>query len=55
MIVLLKSIFDKTTDNSVIGACSLVTSNIKCIENSILVGVPAKVVKTSINWDRKHI
>lgn len=40
-------------DNTVIGIKSLVTNDIP--SNSLAVGIPAKVVKTDITWDRKRI
>lgn len=40
-------------NNSIIGTCSLVTKNIG--DNCLAVGIPAKVVKTGINWDKKRI
>lgn len=36
-------------DNSVLGFGSIITKG--CAPNSIMVGVPAKVVKTDIRWD----
>lgn len=42
-------------DNCIVGACSLVSSNTKCVKNSVCVGVPAKIVKTNINWLRERI
>lgn len=38
--------------NSVVGYGSVVTKKFEC-ENSLIVGFPAKVIKTGINWDRK--
>lgn len=40
-------------DNSVIGYGSVVTHNFQ--NNSLIVGIPAKVIKSEINWDRKLI
>jgi len=40
-------------ENSIIGTGSVVTSDITA--NSIAVGIPAKVVRSGINWDRKRI
>lgn len=39
--------------NSVVGIASVVTNDIP--DNTIAVGNSAKVVRTGINWDRKHI
>lgn len=39
--------------NSIIGIASLVTKNIQA--NSIAAGIPAKVIKTNINWKRERI
>ncbi len=38
----------------VIGACSVVTKGTS-VENSILAGNPAQVIKSEISWDRKKI
>jgi acetyltransferase-like isoleucine patch superfamily enzyme len=40
-------------NNSVIGTASVVTKDVP--ECSIASGVPAKVIRTGINWDRKRI
>ena len=42
----------KITKNVIIGANSIVTKNIEQ-ENSLVVGNPAKVVKTNVDWDRR--
>ncbi|NEP85839.1 MAG: acyltransferase [Okeania sp. SIO2C2] len=39
--------------NSVIGAKSLVSNNVP--QNTIVAGVPAKIVKENITWDRKRL
>ena len=38
-------------NESVIGMCSLVTKRIP--DNCVAAGVPAKVIKTNINWSRE--
>lgn len=43
-----------TGDNVIIGAKSLL-SNIYCLPNSIYVGIPAKLVKSGVTWDRRLI
>ena len=40
--------------NSMVGVGSIVNKEFK-EENSMIVGVPAKVVKTGINWDRRGV
>ncbi len=40
-------------DNTVVGACSLVTKSFSD-SNIIIGGVPAKVLKTGTNWDRTN-
>jgi len=42
----------KVSDNSVVGANTLVNKKFN-EENVILAGVPARIVKHSVNWDRK--
>ena len=38
--------------NSILAACALVSKNIP--ENCVAAGIPAKVIKKNINWDRKR-
>lgn len=45
----------KLASNSIVAACSLVTSKTQSQENTIVAGVPAKVVKNEINWKRERI
>jgi len=40
------------SDNSIIGARSMVTSSIESTPNSLFSGTPAKIIKNNINWDR---
>lgn len=40
-------------DNSIVGTGSIVTNS--CLENSIIAGIPAKVVKQNITWKRERI
>ena len=40
-------------DNSIIGTNSLVTKNI--LKNSIAAGIPAKVLKSNVDWLRARI
>lgn len=44
----------KISDNSIVATGSIVTDK-KFPSNVILAGVPVKVVKTGINWDRKSV
>ena len=44
----------KINKNIVVGAGSIVTKDLD-IENSIYAGTPAKLIKSKIGWDRKHI
>lgn len=39
----------------VVAAESMVTSSIKAHEHSLLAGMPARVIKTDVFWDRKRI
>lgn len=41
-------------DNSVVAAGSICTKNYK-EENTILAGIPAKIMKHNVNWDRERI
>ena len=43
----------KILNGSIIGACSIVSSEIK--ENSIAVGSPAKITKENVYWNRESI
>lgn len=38
---------------SIIGACSMVNKRFEK-ENTVLAGIPAKVIKENITWDRRH-
>lgn len=40
--------------NSMVGACSLVNKEFS-EENTVIAGIPAKVIKKDVNWDRKHV
>lgn len=40
-------------DGSIVGTCTLVTKDVG--PNSLVVGMPAKVVKKNIHWTRTHI
>lgn len=40
--------------NSMVGACSLVNKEFS-EENTVIGGIPAKVIKKDVNWDRKHV
>lgn len=40
---------------SVVAAQSMVTSSLKASEHSLIGGIPAKVLKTDISWDRKRL
>lgn len=42
-------------NNSVVASCSVVTSKTMSQENTIVAGVPAKVIKSEINWKRERI
>lgn len=42
-------------DNCIVGARSIVTSSLRATSNSMIAGIPAKVVKTNINWKRERI
>ena len=39
-------------DNCVVGARSVISRSKEYVNNSILIGNPAKIIKTGINWDR---
>ena len=41
--------------DSVVSAQSMVTASLKATEHSLIAGIPAKVVKTNISWDRKRL
>ena len=41
--------------DSVVSAQSMVTSSLKATEHSLIAGIPAKVIKTNISWDRKRL
>ena len=41
----------KVPSNTIIGACSLV-NKVFLEENTIIVGIPAKIIEKEINWDR---
>lgn len=41
------------SDNSIVGTCSIVTKKYQ-ETNCILAGIPAKMIKKGINWDRKN-
>lgn len=43
------------SDNSIVGLHSVVTEKSICPENSLLVGVPAKVVKSNVTWHRERL
>lgn len=51
-VIILKNV--KIDKNIVVGAGSIVTRNLEN-ENSIYAGTPAKLIKSNIGWDRKHI
>ena len=51
-VILLKD--SNIPQNCVIGAHAVVSKN-KFLPNSIIAGIPAKVIKTGINWDKKRI
>lgn len=40
---------------SVVAAQSMVTSSLKASEHSLIGGIPAKMLKTDISWDRKRL
>lgn len=42
-------------DNCVVGAKSMVTSSLVSEDKSMIAGIPAKVLKTNINWKRERI
>ena len=42
-------------DNCIVGARSIVTASLCAPPNSIIAGIPARVVKTNINWKRERI
>lgn len=42
-------------DNCIVGARSIVTASLCATPNSIIAGIPARVVKTNINWKRERI
>ena len=42
----------KIPSNSIIGACSLV-NKVFLEENTIIAGIPAKIIEKEINWDRR--
>lgn len=44
----------KICDNSIVGACSLVSAEFE-EDGIIIAGVPAKKIKENIDWDRKRI
>lgn len=50
-VVLLKD--TKLSDNTIVGAKSLVTKTFS-ESNVILAGIPAKVIRRNVNWDRKN-
>lgn len=41
-------------DNTIIGACALVTKNID-EQNTVVVGNPARIVRHNVNWDEHRI
>ena len=41
--------------DSVISAQSMVTASLKASQHSLIAGIPAKVIKTNISWDRKRL
>lgn len=45
----------KIADNNIVGAGAIVTHSIKGIQNAILAGIPARIVKKDANWDIKRI
>ena len=42
-------------ENCIVGARSIVTSSLNASPNSMITGMPARVVKTNINWSRERI
>ena len=42
-------------ENCIVGARSIVTSSLRATPNSMIAGIPAKVLKTNINWKRERI
>lgn len=41
--------------NCVVGTGTIMTNSLKTKENSLIVGVPAKIIKDGINWSRERI